>query len=126
MPTEQVPVEIERQRAARGGFTEVIVSRADDGEERLYVGEINGTSMLRHQSAEDGDNAQQKRYFIIERVRLPYQMNLDELMEWLKNGPDRMADVMKSDVPECFGSTVGLTEFYPGETDTGCEAVGGH
>lgn len=96
------------QRRPEGGFAEAVVTRTDEGEERLYIGDISGVSL-----AVWRDGSLHKRYHVIKRVNLPERMGIDALIDWLESGPAVLKDTMESDVPECFGTTVQLTEWYP-------------
>lgn len=108
---------LESGRKRYSPFTEVLVSREEGGDtERLYIGQIIGTSMLRTWTDEDG-NEQHTRYVIDERVDTPQPMVLEDVLEWVESAPDELNDVLENDLETDLGKSIGFSEYYPREDD---------
>lgn len=107
--------DLERQREKYSPFTEVYITEEEDGEEEIiYIGHIEGTSILRTWGDESGET-KHVRYLLKERVSLPQEMTLQEVISWVESGPEELSDTLENNLPEDLGDTIGISEYYPQE-----------
>ena len=106
---------LERGRQRYSPFTEVLVTREENGDaERLYVGQITGTSMLRTWTDENGDR-RHTRYVVTDRINTPRPMALEDVLEWAESAPDELNVALENDLETDIGESIGFSEWYPPE-----------
>lgn len=107
--------EIEEKRASNP-ITEVVVTRHEDGDECLYVGDIDprSESMLQIWDAEDGNGKEHRRYMIEDRVQTPSAMTSKEVWEWIESSPEALQVALEHDLEDDINDYpgIGIKEFW--------------
>ncbi|WP_248911080.1 hypothetical protein [Halocatena marina] len=90
----------EEARAHYEPLAEVWIGEAEDGQERLFVGEI------------DPDRITGRYGSVLRRLPVKSRGAL-ELIEWIESGPDELNRAMEAELPGALGKTVDILEWYP-------------
>jgi hypothetical protein len=97
--------EFERSREFYSPFTRVYVTRATNGAEVLYFGGISGTTMY--------EPTLDLEFQIADYVCPPQSMDANDLRDWITSAPRPLQQRVTATLPDAFGDTVGITEWYP-------------
>jgi len=104
---------INHSREKYSPFNQVYVTYEEDGDtERIYVGKIDGVSLLRTWEDSDGER-HHARYKINQTVRTPFPMDLEEVLEWIESAPEEINCLLVNDLETDLGETIGVSEYYP-------------
>jgi hypothetical protein len=95
----------EKSREIYSPFTRVWITRAADGTEQLFFGEVSGTWI--------DDTKLDKRFEIEDYACPPKPMDVPELIEWIKSGPHGLQIRTNATLPDALGETVGVSEWHP-------------
>jgi hypothetical protein len=96
---------VEKSREIYSPFTRVWITRAADGTEQLFFGEISGTWI--------DDTKLDKRFTIEDYACTPTPMDVPEILDWITTGPHGLQLRTNADLPDALGETVGVSEWYP-------------
>jgi hypothetical protein len=97
--------EFEQSRQFYSPFTRVYVTKATNGAEMVYFGDIAGTTMY--------DPALDMEFQIEDYVCPPQSMDASDLRDWITSAPRELQQRVTATLPDAFGDTVGITEWYP-------------